>query len=89
MNKATVSVFNNGKLVYGTDYEVDGFLIETDLKEMVLDSLSRCDKSWTKAGIEDDRGILMAIFDNKMNLIPRINPNEEYWEMLLEGSDNE
>ena len=83
MNRATVSVYDKGKLVYGSDYTVDGYLIETDLKEMVEDSLSRCEKSWTKCGIEDDRGILMAIFDNEMNQIPRINPNEKYWEMLL------
>ena len=82
MKAAEVIVFNDGELVHGTKYEVDGQLIQSDLKEMAEDSLSRCDKSWTKCGVVDDRGILMAIFSKDMIEIERINPNEDYWNIL-------
>ena len=84
MKSAEVLVYDEKELVHGTKYEVDGYLIQTDLKKMAEDSLSRCSKSWTKCGVADDRGILMAIFDKNMDEIERINPNEDYWRILQE-----
>ena len=83
MKSVIVSVFNNNRMVFGTEYEINGSLTQSDLKEIVKDSLSRCDKHWTKCGIEDDRGIMLAIFDNKLNKIPVINPNEEYRKLIF------
>jgi len=85
MKSAVVSFYKNGSVVFGTDYAVDGYLVQSDLKEMAEDSLSRCNYDWDKCGIEDDCGILLIAFKENLEEIPRINPNEAYKDMLAGG----
>ena len=86
MRKLTVSLFNRGKYIGSMVYEAE-YVTETDLVEMTKNTIHKAGVEWTRAGVGDERGILVAVFKNHNNaveLMPLINPQGEYAKYLTE-----